>query len=80
MIKAKVYNFDGGYDITYFYNDAEIAWFYIRYGILFIRSEGIEGAYGYTIFDKALNGEWKEAYKELFSMLNIKDHTKLRLY
>lgn len=80
MIKAKDYYFNGEYGITFFYNDTEIARFCIGDGILSIKSEGIEGAYGSTIFDKALNGEWKEAYKKLFSMLNIKDHTKLRLY
>ena len=79
MITVKRYDNKktGEYSCHYYYNGREIADYYSSQDTIYCNSRYIVHDWGKPVYDRALNGEYKEAYAELFAMLNADETSKM---
>ena len=79
MIKVERYDNKktGTYTCHYYYNGREIADYMSQYDTIYCNSRCIAKDYKKPIYERALNGEYKEAFAELFAMLNADKTSKM---
>ena len=70
----------GTYVCYYYHNGREIAYYDSKRDCLNLRTEFIEREWKKPVYDRAMNGRYKEAYEELFAMLNADQTSTMSEY
>ena len=68
------------YECSYRYGNLEIAHYDSRYDVLDLRSDYISKDFSKSKYERALEGEYKDAYKFLFDMLGADSTTHFSEY
>lgn len=68
------------YTCSYRYEGKEIAKYYSREDILYLRSDYILCDFSKSHFERATTGEYAEAYKYLFGMLGVDETSNMSEY
>lgn len=68
------------YEVRYFYNGKEIAWYYSTDDVLYLKTCYLERDWNKTVYERAISGSMAEIFEYLFDMLKVTRESCLSEY
>lgn len=77
---GKVKTIAAHHECYYYHNGIEVATYSSKDDVLYLKTKYIERDWNKSTYNRALNGQRKEVYSYLFSMLGVDETTRLSEY